>query len=255
MLWPGTVIGAGIGYAIASIPGTMLGALLGQALDRRLKLQNWAQLRERLGGRAAIAQDSLLFVLLGRLAKSEGRVLASHIHQARTEMRRLGLNEAEQLRAINAFKRGRDGADGLRSYLRGLQRQPDIAEDLLCACWRMAWADGKASRVERELIGVWGMWLGWSAQQIEALAAEHDPMKRSPINVGDDYQGAMILLGVKPDTDPLSVKRAYRRLLSRHHPDKVAGSGANAQQVRMATEKTSELHNAYRVIKARRGFT
>lgn len=46
MLWPGTLIGAGAGYAIASIPGAMLGALLGQALDRRLKLQSWAHLRE-----------------------------------------------------------------------------------------------------------------------------------------------------------------------------------------------------------------
>ena len=41
MLWPGTLIGAGAGFAIASIPGAMLGALLGQALDRRLHLQSW----------------------------------------------------------------------------------------------------------------------------------------------------------------------------------------------------------------------
>ncbi|MFH7376114.1 TerB family tellurite resistance protein, partial [Pseudomonas syringae pv. tagetis] len=79
------------------------------------------------------------------------------------------LNYTDQLRAITAFKRGRDVADGLRSYLRGLLGQPDIAEDLLRACWRMAWADGKASRVERELVGVWGMWLGWTGPQVEAL--------------------------------------------------------------------------------------
>ena len=72
MLWPGTLIGAGAGFAIASIPGALLGALLGQALDRRLQLQNWAQLRERLGGRAALRNDELLFVLLGRLSPLDG---------------------------------------------------------------------------------------------------------------------------------------------------------------------------------------
>lgn len=75
MLWPGTLIGAGAGFAIASIPGALLGALLGQALDRRLQLHSWAQLRERLGGRPALRNDELLFVLLGRLAKSNGRVV------------------------------------------------------------------------------------------------------------------------------------------------------------------------------------
>lgn len=254
MIWPGTLAGAGIGYAIADIPGAMLGALLGQALDRRLKLYSWAHLRERLGGRPAVHDDELLFVLLGRLAKCDGRVVASHIHQARVEMQRLSMDKAGQLRAINAFKRGKDGSDGLRSYLRGLRDQPDKAEGLLHAFWRMAWADGKASRAERELIGVWGMWLGWTEPQIEALAAEHDPMKRPSIGSTDAYKGALLLLGVKADTDPVTIKRAYRRLLSRHHPDKIAGSGASSLQVRVATEKTSELHNAYRLIKARRGF-
>ena len=254
MIWPGTLAGAGIGYLIASIPGALLGALLGQALDRHLKLYSWAHLRERLGGRAAIHDDELLFVMLGRLAKCDGRVAASHIHQARTEMQRLNMDKSHQLRAINAFNRGKDGSDGLRSYLRRLRGDPDRTEGLLRACWRMEWADGRASRSERELIGVWGMWLGWTEPQVEALAAEHDPMKRPPITSADAYKGAMLLLGVQADTDPVTIKRAYRRLLSRHHPDKIAGSGASSLQVRVATDKTSELHNAYRLIKARRGF-
>lgn len=254
MLWPGTLLGAGAGYAIADIPGAMLGALLGQALDRRLQLHTWAHVRERLGGRSAVSDEDLLFVLLGRLAKSGGRVMASHIHQARAEMRRLNMDEAAQRLAIAAFNRGKDGADGLRGYLRRLRGQSDMAEGLLRACWRMAWADGKVTRIERELIGAWGMWLGWSELKVEALAAEHDPMKRPPVSSSDEYSGALSLLGVQADTDPASIKRAYRRLLSRHHPDKIAGGGANTLQVRVATEKTSELHSAYRVIKARRGF-
>lgn len=253
MLWPGTLIGAGAGFAIASIPGAMLGALLGQALDRRLQLHNWAQVRERLGGRPALRNDELLFVLLGRLAKSDGRVVDGHIQQARLEMRSLDMSEAAQRRAIAAFNRGKSGNDRLRGYLRRLATQPHAAEGVLRACWRMVWADGRASVAERELILLWGKWLGWTTQQVQALAADYEPNKR-PLTSSGAYQEALRLLGVSATSEPSQIKRAYRRLLSRHHPDKIAGSGASQLQVREATEKTRELHSAYALIRERRDF-
>ncbi|AKA22106.1 molecular chaperone DnaJ [Pseudomonas chlororaphis] len=231
----------------------MLGALLGQALDRRLQLHNWAQVRERLGGRPALRNDELLFVLLGRLAKSDGRVVDGHIQQARLEMRSLDMSEAAQRRAIAAFNRGKSGNDRLRGYLRRLSTQPHAAEGVLRACWRMVWADGRASAAERELILLWGKWLGWTTQQVQALAADYEPNKR-PLTSSAAYQEALRLLGVSATSEPSQIKRAYRRLLSRHHPDKIAGSGASQLQVREATEKTRELHSAYALIRERRDF-
>jgi DnaJ like chaperone protein len=198
--------------------------------------------------------DELLFLLLGRLAKRDGRVVDQHIQQARVEMRRLNLNEFAQRRAIAAFNRGKDGRDSLRGYLRRLRTQPHAAEGLLRACWRMAWANGRASRNERELIVLWGKWLDWPAAKVEALAAEHESQKKPVVSRTNDYQQALALLGVQADTEPTHIKRAYRRLLSRNHPDKIAGSGASQVQVRDATDRTRELHNAYTLIKERRGF-
>lgn len=254
MLWPGTLIGAGAGFAIASIPGALLGALLGQALDRRMHLQSWAQLRERLGGRPALRNDELLFVLLGRLAKSNGRVVDGHIQQARQEMRALDMTEPAQRRAIAAFNRGKAGSDRMRGYLHVLKAQPHAAEGVLRACWRMVWADGKADDAERDLIDLWGKWLGWTPQQLQALAADYTPERKPLVSRGATYQEALRLLGVTATTEPSAIKRAYRRLLSRHHPDKIAGSGASPAQVREATERTRDLHNAYALIRERRDF-
>jgi DnaJ like chaperone protein len=254
MLWPGTLIGAGAGYAIASIPGAMLGALLGQALDRRLQLQGWAHLREKLGGRPTLRNDELLFVLLGRLAKCDGRVVDGHIQQARQEMRSLEMTESAQRRAIAAFNRGKSGHDRLRGHMRRLSAQPHAAEGVLRACWRMIWADGRAGVGELELVAQWGKWLGWTRQQVLALASDYEPQKRPLVSGAVTYQEALRLLGVSATSEPAQIKRAYRRLLSRHHPDKIAGSGATALQVREATDKTRELHTAYTLIRERRDF-
>src|SRR5690606_32175025 len=103
-------------------------------------------------------------------------------------------------------------------------------------------------------IVLWGKWLGWSAAKVEALAAEHEPARKPLASSANNYQQALKLLGVETDSEPAHIKRAYRRLLSRHHPDKIAGSGASQLQVRDATDRTQDLHNAYKVIKNRRGF-
>ena len=254
MLWPSTVIGAGAGFAIASIPGALLGALLGQAMDRRLQLHSWAHLRERLGGRAVLRDDEVLFVLLGRLAKSEGRVVDGHIQQARQEMQRLEMSEPARLRAIAAFNRGKSGSERLHPHLRRLKQQPHAAEGLLRACWRMVWADGRVGRHERELLIQWGQQLGWSTTRVQALASDYEPHRAALGNQGISYPEALRLLGVLPETEPVQVKQAYRRLLSRHHPDKLVGSGASPAQVRDATERTRDLHQAYAVVRKRRGF-
>lgn len=254
MLWPGTLIGAGAGFFIASIPGAMLGALLGQALDRRLQLHSWAHLLERLGARPVLRNDELLFLLLGRLAKSGGRVVDKHIEQARLEMRQLDMQPSAQNRAIAAFNRGKSGSDSLRGYLRRLKVQPHAAEGVLRACWRMILADGLVAPQERELIVLWGSWLGWTRQQVLLLGGEHDTQRKPLATRGGTYQQSLTLLGVTATCEPAHIKRAYRRLLSRHHPDKVAGTGASPTQVREATEKTRELHHAYALIRERRGF-
>ncbi|NIF17440.1 TerB family tellurite resistance protein [Pantoea sp. Cy-639] len=254
MWWPSTVIGAGAGFALASIPGALLGALLGQAMDRRLRLQGWDDVRARLGGRPTLRDEELLFVLLGRLAKSDGRVAEGHIQQARQEMTRLDLAEPARLQAIAAFNRGKAGKERLGQHLRRVRQQPHAVEGTLRACWRMVWADGKAGRRECELVLGWGEQMGLSRNQVQAMSHDYEPRKSAVENGTMTYVAALRLLGVEADTEADLVKQAYRRLLSRHHPDKLSGSGASEAKVREATELTRELHQAYAMIRKRRGL-
>ena len=57
------------------------------------------------------------------------------------------------------------------------------------------------------------------------------------------------LLGVSCDADASAIKKAYRKLMSENHPDKLAGRGMPESMREMAEERTREISHAYDVIK------
>nr|WP_294975726.1 DnaJ domain-containing protein [uncultured Pseudomonas sp.] len=253
MFWPGTVLGLVAGWALASIPGALLGALLGQVLDRRLKERSWRGLLAQLRGGPQVDDRELLFRLLGRLAKSRGRVHDAHIQQARAEMLRLQLDDSSRRQAIEAFGRGKSGGELLEIGLRQRRGREATAEGLLQACWRMAWAVGAPGAAEKQLILQWGDWLGVSRARIQALAGGAEPAK-PPVTPRESYTQALRLLGVAVDSEPEEIKRAYRKLISQNHPDKLEGLGASPERIAAATAKTREIQAAYLLIRQRRGF-
>ena len=59
---------------------------------------------------------------------------------------------------------------------------------------------------------------------------------------------------MKSSDDEKTVKRAYRRLMSQHHPDKLVAKGLPEEMIKMATEKTQEIKSAYELIKKSKGW-
>ncbi len=64
----------------------------------------------------------------------------------------------------------------------------------------------------------------------------------------DAYQA----LGVSSSDSDKTIKRAYRKLISQYHPDKLIGQGVPEDMIQKATERSKEIHAAYDMIEKHR---
>ena len=70
----------------------------------------------------------------------------------------------------------------------------------------------------------------------------------------DRLADAYVALGVSADAAPADIKRAYRKLISKNHPDKLAARGLPESMRAVAEERSREINAAYDLIKSSRGF-
>jgi len=57
------------------------------------------------------------------------------------------------------------------------------------------------------------------------------------------------VLGVTPQDSKADIKKAYRRLMSQHHPDKLVSKGLPEEMIKVATEKSQKIRDAYDLLK------
>ena len=75
-----------------------------------------------------------------------------------------------------------------------------------------------------------------------------DRARHRELSLEDAYD----IIGVKRSADDIEVKKAYRRLMSQHHPDKLVAKGLPDEMMKIATEKTQQIQKAYDRIKESR---
>jgi DnaJ like chaperone protein len=80
--------------------------------------------------------------------------------------------------------------------------------------------------------------------------------RRSPAGDADATRvgNAYRTLGIAETASNAEIKQAYRRLMSRNHPDKIAGSNPAREVVSEAERRTREVRGAYEMLKARRSI-
>ena len=74
---------------------------------------------------------------------------------------------------------------------------------------------------------------------------------RGGIRVDAAYQ----ILEIDPKASNEEVSKAYRRQLSKHHPDKLKANGLPESMLEHAKQRTQQIIEAFELIKSVRGMT
>ncbi len=263
MYW-GKIIGTVAGLATLKPWIAVLGLILGHQFDRGFA----ARFRsfERQGatpGRIPEPLVQVLFQAMGHLAKVDGRVSEAEIRAARRIMHRLELTPAGVRRAIGSFDEGKQAGFPLLQLLRAARgtslkgaAQRTLFVRLLL---EVALAKDALSKEERALIWTVCKELDIGRvelAQLEAMIRAQKGFKQSPAGDADAarLRAAYDALGTSPDASNADIKQAYRRLMNRNHPDKIASSKPNATVVAEAERRTREIRSAYEMLKARRSI-
>jgi DnaJ like chaperone protein len=263
LVW-GKLLGAVCGYLIAGPLGLLIGLLIGHQIDRRL-----SSAESLSSGYGHISQVQIqqaffeaTFSVMGSLAKADGRVSEEEISLAREIMARMGLSEESRLEAIKLFTAGKQADFPLEKALSrfhfATQRAHNLRQIFIEIQMHAAYADGELNASEREVLLLICDELGFSALDFERLdamirAEQHAAQGGSVEHVSLD--NAYAILNIRSDASDSEVKRAYRRLMNQHHPDKLVAKGLPEEMMKLAEEKTHEIRIAYERIQTVRGFS
>ena len=261
MAWWGKVIGGTFGFMLGGPLGAALGAVLGHRFDKGLRGIEY----EGGGGdleRVQAAFFTATFSVMGHVAKSDGRVSATEIAMAEQLMRQMRLSPDQRRVAIGLFNEGKRSEfpldDALRQFRRECHRRTTLLQMFLEIQIQAALADGRLHPEENRMLLRVATDLGFAPDDVERLIHMLSGAARQ--GRGDaggpagpaELAAAYETLGIESAASDAEVKRAYRRLMNQHHPDKLVAKGLPEEMVKLATEKTQQIRTAYERVRQSR---
>jgi DnaJ like chaperone protein len=254
-------IGIVIGFAFHDFWLGLLGFIIGSFFDRMRVYGSGGMNPLQNALRQAVFLETL-FISMGKLAKADGHVSQEEIAHVEMHMQKLGMTPDHRLQAIALFKQGSDPSFEIRptynKFMNVCGNTRDLKQFLLVSLIVMALADGHLHPAEQALLNDIAGYLGYDQATYKRLI----DMVLNQINVGggqanseDALAAAYKALGVTKDNTDAEIKRAYRKLMSQYHPDKLMGQGVPEDMIAMATEQAKEIQLAYDLIKKNRNLT
>lgn len=280
----GRILGTLFGFMFARIPGAILGYIVGHFFDK-----GYSQDFNQMGGfsRFFTSQDAFkqqaiffhtLFSVMGHIAKADGKVSDAEIKMAALLMDQMGLEGDTRREAQEAFREGKSSDFPLKQtileFKASCQGKRDILQVYLEILIQAAYVDGHLDKAEQQILEKVAQYMGFKDTELlyllsvfeaelrfrhsqgryQGRGGQSNQSKSTSYSAKQSLDDAYKILGVSAADDDKAVKKAYRKLMSENHPDKLVSKGLPKQALELAKNKTQDIQAAYELIKEKRGF-
>ena len=266
MAFRGVFFGALLGLMITRTAwGAVLGALIGYMLDQAISTRGGSSSEE--AGPESVREEFFraTFEIMGHVAKADGRVSEAEIDAARRLMQEFELGPAQTAAAINCFRAGKAANFDAIGRVDRLRQVCGTRFDILRAFMefqlRAALAGSGISPPGRaillrlaERLGFSGLEFAFMEAAVRARHARGGSSRTGAAPRSSSLAESYAELEIDASISDAEVTKAYRRQMSRHHPDKLVANGLPESMAQMAKEKTQRIQEAYEGIRAARGM-
>lgn len=254
--WWGKIIGGVIGLFKGGVTGAVFGALLGHFVDRFLA--------GIIGvGATQKAFFDALFASLGHLSKADGAVTETEIRMVESLMQQMKITGEHRQRAIRLFNQGKQADFNLDAALHPFVHQsvvrPDLRQMFTEIMVAAAFSSGRVTPAEHEILQRVAQALKIPSQLFAAMLHARGGSgagggRAGAGNTTVSLDQAYARLGLKSSASDAEIKKAYRKLVSQYHPDKLVSRGLPEEMMEVAKTRVREINTAYDQVKQSRGF-
>ncbi len=277
MSWFGKILGGAFGFMMGGPLGAILGASLGHQFDiGMINFEANDTFKPGDQHRVQMAFFTATFSVMGHIAKADGRVSPEEISLANRIMDQMAITGDMRTTAINLFQQGKNSNfpldDVLAQFYSECHRRIDLIRMFLEIQIQEALADGSLDSKEEHLLRHICGRLRVSSFDYERLKMRvqaqqrfyswgysHQSRNQDQWQQKQSYrreqlslQDAYAVLGLTASASDEEVKKAYRRLMSQNHPDKLVAKGLPEEMMTLAKEKTQKITKAYEIIQQAR---
>jgi DnaJ like chaperone protein len=271
MQWIGKTVGGLIGLFTGGPVGAAIGVVIGHQFDANS--DGPVGRRPGVGSAAGPTPTQIgerffrtTFHVMGQVAKSDGRVSEQEIQAARGVMSELRLTPEQVQVAIACFTEGKSAQFALGTALDTLygvcSGRPDLMRAFVEIQMRAALAGNDLQPSARAMLQNVAARLGVGAMEfahIEAVLRMRRNGQAGAYGAGPGDEESRLAQAYKVlectaqnSNEELSL--AYRRQLSRHHPDKLKANGLPESMIEHAKQRTQQIIEAWELVRERRGI-